>query len=127
MRPIDVRERGPDSNSQKSDGPENRSQSKAGQHFTAHDAPPIAHVYFTKCRCADDQRGRLRARVASTGDDKRNKQRENNRLLHLAFEESHGRRSQPFSKEQDDEPSRLFFTMREMAICIYGSSRASEP
>src|SRR3982074_2235945 len=121
MRSIDGRERGPDSYSQKSDGSKNRPQCEAGHHFTAHDAPPITQPYFTERHSADHQRGRLRPRVASTGDDKRDKQRQNNGLLDLAFKEPHGRRRQHFSQEQDDEPTRPFFDHSRDATLADGS------
>src|SRR5262249_38148957 len=78
---------GPGGDPCESDGTEDGSQQDPGQDLAAHHAPPVAQLDLAQRQGADDQGGRLRARVAAAGDDQGDEQRQDDRAGDLTLEE----------------------------------------
>ena len=54
-----------------------------GENLAPHHPPPVAEPDFAERQRADDERRRLRARVAAAGDDQRHEQRQDDGLRDL--------------------------------------------
>src|SRR5262245_10396780 len=67
-------------------------------------AVPVTKRHFAKRHCTNDKRGCLRSGVTAARNNERNKKCKHNSAGYFVFEKSHGRRSEQFSKEQDDKP-----------------------
>ena len=55
----------PEDDAGEADGAQNRAESQAGTEFAPENALPVAESDFAESHRADDERGRLRARVAA--------------------------------------------------------------
>ncbi len=84
---------------------ENGAQRQARGELAPDDPPPVAQRDLTERQRTDDQRRRLRSRVAAARDDERHEQREHDGPLDLGLERTHRRGRQHLAEEERRQPS----------------------
>src|SRR5664279_5052193 len=87
----------PQHDSDEADRAEDRAEHDARWQLATGNAPPVLERHFAQRHRANDQRRRLRARVAARADDERDEQCEHHSLADLALEVPHRRRREPVS------------------------------
>src|SRR5205823_4799792 len=98
----------PERDSEKTDGSKNQAKRQSREKLLADHAKPITQTQFTQSHRADNQCCRLRSGIAATGNDERQKHRQNRGLLNLAIVTLHRRGGEHFSEKENDQPGRSF-------------------
>src|SRR5207253_21583 len=98
----------PERDTEKTDPSQYQSERKSGQQFLADYAKPVTQTQFTQSHRADNQCRRLRSGIAATGNDERQKHRQNRGLLDLTIVTLHRRGGEHFSEKENDQPGRSF-------------------
>ena len=106
MRAVGMERRLPEQDAREPDGPEDGAQGEARDQLSPDDAEPVAQPYLAQRHRADDERRRLRARVAAAGNDQGHEEREHQRFVDLFLEEAHRGGREHLAEEERRQPAR---------------------